>query len=377
MVKKIKILFVIGTRPELIKFLSLIILIKNKFSNFFRLKICLTGQHTDMLQRHLNEFGFFNTYALDNSDVDGYESSIIKIIQNLKIILNSFSPDYLVVQGDTNSAMIGSMVGHMNKIKVCHIEAGLRSNNIYSPWPEEINRRIISLYASFHFTPTKEASNCLLNEGVSKSNIFLTGNTIVDAYKIIFSMKNFLDQDKIFMNKYDIDLSKEFILITCHRRENIDSSIKNIFDSINLISKKNKINIIFPVHANPSIQKNTKVFLNNKNVFLIPPLEYNLFLYLLYKSKFVISDSGGVQEECTIIGKPILIIRDTTERPEVLIHNGVLVGSNKSKIIKECDKLINDAKYYSKKSIKNTFFGKGNSGDKILNILKKDYDKKD
>ena len=351
-----KVDFVLGTRPEAIKLAPLIQ--KFKKSSKFKVKIILSGQHDEMIEQVMEVFNLkadidFRLLQTCNS-INELSS---KIIRELGVIFSSDIPDLVFVQGDTSTALSGGLAAFFSKIPIAHIEAGLRTNNLFSPFPEEANRRIISQIATLHFAPTKLAVQNLRNYGISK-NVYLSGNTVIDA------LNQFKNLEKInTLKKLNIEKGK-YILITVHRRENWGESIKKISQSILDILEKNKdLKFVFPCHKNPLIRNSFKEFLSfNKNVLLIEPLPYLEFIYLMKFARIVLTDSGGIQEEAATLGKPTIILRDSTERPEVLDKgNAVLAGNDPKKIASFANSIMLDEFKYESMSRKIDDFGKGES----------------
>lgn len=354
--------FIIGTRPEAIKLAPLII--KFSESKKFEVKIILTGQHAEMINQVMKLFNIKvdkNLKILDKcNSLDEISSEIIR---EMGILFKKNSSDIVFVQGDTTTALSGALSAFHNKIPIAHVEAGLRTNNLFTPFPEEANRRIISQIASLHFAPTKLAKENLINSGI-RQNIFLTGNTVVDALSMALKINK-----KNFFNEFNIEENK-YIIATVHRRENWGLSISNIALSFLKIIEKNKeYKMILPLHKNPLVRDPLKKILGEqKNIYLVEPIPYLDFIYLLKYSKLVITDSGGIQEEAATLGIPSIILRDSTERPEVICQgNGILVGTNPKKIIDETNNLLSNSKKYKSMSNKINDFGDGKSSELIFN----------
>ena len=373
MIKKILIIF--GTRPEAIKLAKLIkILKKNKK---FNVKVCVTGQHNEMLHQVLKLFKIKPDY---NFKVMKTNQSLnllgSKILEKVNTVLIKYRPDILLVHGDTTTAYISSLAAFQNKVKIGHIEAGLRTHNLKFPYPEEFNRKSIGTMADLHFTPTTNATLNLINENISKNLIIKTGNTIVDtlnySIKILYSNSNLLKRVK--KNFSFINYKKKLIVVTAHRRENYGNGIKNICLALKEIVKKNKnIQIIYPVHLNPKVAGVVKKYLSNvSNIFLLQPLDYFSFIYLMKVSHLILTDSGGIQEEAPTFKKPVLVLRNETERPEAKnCGAAIMVGTNKYKIIRFTSLLINNKKFYKKiTKIKNPY-GDGKATERIVKKLKK------
>ncbi len=364
--------FVLGTRPEAIKLAPLILEFKK--NEKVKINIVLSGQHEDMIRSVMDMFDLkedINLNILRRSI--SLDQSISLILSELSIFLDDIKPDIVFVQGDTVTAFAGALAAFLKRIPVAHVEAGLRTENIYSPFPEEANRRMISQITSLHFPPTKIAFKNLSNNGINK-NVFISGNTVVDALNIVSKKIN-------HPNIKNFDIYKEkYILTTVHRRENWGNPIRNIAKGIQNIAAKNKnLKFLIPMHKNPSVRVPLVDLLGkNKNILLIEPLPYPEFILTLKHSIIVLTDSGGIQEEAHTLGKPTLILRDSTERPEVLIEgNAVLVGNDSKRIEKEFNNLIkNSDRFKSSKKNLNTF-GDGNSSEfileKTIEFLKKEF----
>lgn len=374
-----KVLAVFGTRPEAIKMAPLI---KEflKFPEQFETKVCITAQHREMLDQVLNFFEISPDYDLDlmkpNQNLYTLTSDIIV---GLKPILEEFKPDYVFVHGDTTTSMASSLAAFYSGAKVCHIEAGLRTHNMYSPFPEEMNRCVTGVIANLHFSPTETSKNNLLVENKKNDNIIVTGNTVIDA--LLYSVKKVNDvtylDSEIEMLKNIIDSSKKLILVTGHRRENHGEGFINICEAlIELSIQHEAIQIIYPVHLNPNVQEPVYKLLNNiSNIKLINPLAYPAFIWLMNQSYIIITDSGGVQEEAPSLGKPVLVMRDTTERPEAVDAGTVLlVGTNKCKIVDETNKLLIDSKLYAYRCHLHNPYGDGNACSRIVNYLKNSFE---
>lgn len=361
----IKVLFIFGTRPEAIKLAPVIKELNKDLSNF-NVKVCITSQHRSMLDEVLKVFEIKPDYDLNlmknNQSLSYITSQVLVGIEKVLIIEG---PDLLLVQGDTSTAMAASIAAFYLKVKIGHVEAGLRTSNKFSPFPEEINRRMISIIADLHFAPTENAKNNLLKEGVNDNNIFVTGNTIIDA---LFWITN-KNKGNI---KFKFNKKSRIILVTAHRRENFGKGLENICQALKRIAQlKDDVEIVYPVHLNPNVNNMVRRILSGiKRIHLIEPLDYESFSQLINQSYLILSDSGGIQEEAPSLGKPVLVLRNTTERPEA-IETGTakLVGTNIDRIVNETQRLLNDKNAYKKmSSIKNPF-GDGKSSAKIKNII--------
>ena len=372
-----KVLLVFGTRPEAIKMAPLV----KEFEkhNDVESKVCVTAQHREMLDQVLDMFEIVPDYDLNlmKPGQDLYDITS-NVLLGMKDVLSDFAPDVVLVHGDTTTTSATSLGAFYQKIKVGHVEAGLRTGDIYSPWPEEANRQITGILANYHFAPTTTSRDNLLRENKSKEGILVTGNTVIDAL--------FLALDKIEQNKelkaniesnfdnlkFNIHNSK-LILVTGHRRENFGQGFINICEALKTLAINNPdIDIVYPVHLNPNVQKPVKELLSDvSNIHLIAPLQYETFLYLMSKSYFIITDSGGVQEEAPSLGKPVLVMRDTTERPEALEAGTVkLVGTDSEMIIKEAQLLLDDDVEYEKMSKAHNPYGDGKACEKIVKFIK-------
>jgi UDP-N-acetylglucosamine 2-epimerase (non-hydrolysing) len=365
-----KILFLFGTRPEAIKMAPLIDVF-SKDKNY-SVKVGITAQHREMLDQVISFFNIKIDYDLNimkpNQTLHQLTSDLISKITN-EILLNE-TFDYVFVQGDTTTVLAGTLSAFYQKIKVVHIEAGLRSGNMHSPFPEEANRVLTSKLAEFHFCPTENSKHNLISENISK-NVYVVGNTVIDALFLGLEKVKLANQELLFKKFNSIDFDKKIILVTCHRRENFGKPFEEICSAIMEIALKNKnIEIVFPVHLNPNIQKNAKLLLKANNIKLINPLDYPDLIWIMDKSYFILTDSGGIQEEAPSLGKPVLVLREVTERTEgVVAGTAILVGSSKDKIISEAFKLLNDNKYYNEISLASNPYGDGKTSEKIKLIL--------
>jgi len=377
-----KILFIFGTRPEAIKVAPVINKLKKENHNW-KVGVCLTAQHREMLDQVLNIFNIKLDYDLNimkqNQDLYDITSNILI---NIKNVLNDFQPDLVLVHGDTTTTFVSSLAAFYKKIEVGHIEAGLRTGDIYYPFPEEANRKLTTSLAKYHFAPTIIAKENLLNEGVKEENIIVTGNTGIDAlFLALNKIKKNKNLEKKIINKFSSTFSildSQFILVTAHRRESFGKGFINICEAIKeLAIKYPKIKFIYPVHLNPNVKRPVKEILSNiKNIFLIEPLEYLEFVYLMSKSYLILTDSGGIQEEAPSLGKPVLVMRDITERVEALEAGTVkLVGTDKSRIIKEVSRLIEDKNEYDKMSKAVNPYGDGKASERIAKFLKEKFEK--
>ena len=377
-----KVLLVFGTRPEAIKMAPLVKAFQEQ-NNFFDTKICVTGQHREMLDQVLHLFEIKTDFDLDvmcpNQDL--YDVTC-QILQGMKEVFSRYRPDIVFVHGDTTTTFTVSLAAFYEKIDVAHIEAGLRTNNIYSPWPEEANRKLTSQLTTYHFAPTQQSQNNLLRENIASEKIIVTGNTVIDA---LLFMQNKLETNKDFraqVKKSIVDKgfdpeASEFILVTGHRRENFGQGIINICSALKTIAlERPRLNIVYPVHLNPNVFKPVNDLLGHiKNVFLIEPLQYEEFIYLMSLAKLIITDSGGVQEEAPSLGKPVLVMRDTTERPEAVEAGTVkLVGTSLVGIVSATSELLDNQSVYDKMAKAHNPYGDGKACDRIIHFMKKCYE---
>ncbi len=364
-----KLLFVFGTRPEAIKMAPIIL--EAKRNSNFEVIVCITGQHREMIDQVLKLFEIKPDIDLNimlpNQTLSGITS---RVISEMEKVLKKIKSDLVLIQGDTTTVMATGLVCFYNRIPIAHIEAGLRSYNIRSPFPEELNRRIVNLFSEYNFAPTKRAFDALKREGIDENKIFLVGNTVIDS--MLYILKQPVPQlvDEL-MSRIG---NKKIILVTAHRRENFGDRIINICNGLKrLIERNNDIAIVYPVHFNPNIRE--PVFNNLSNlerVHLIEPVEYNVLVHLMKRSYIVITDSGGIQEEAPTLGKPVLIMRTETERPEG-IEAGVakLIGPFEGKIIEETEKLLKNEIEYKNMAKAINPYGDGTAAEKIVNILMK------
>jgi len=367
-----KALIVFGTRPEAIKMAPVVKAFKE--SNDFETKVCVTAQHREMLDQVLAFFDIVPDYDLDLMKPNQNLYNLTgEIINGLKPVLEEFNPDFVFVHGDTTTTMAGSIAGFYSGAKVCHVEAGLRTFNKYAPFPEEINRQLTGRIADFHFAPTKQSKQNLIDENVDEDSILVTGNTVIDALLDGVEKVKSIDNDQINMLKEIVNYNKDFILVTGHRRENHGEGFLNICKALKVIAEQNDVQIIYPVHLNPNVQKPVNEILSDvENIDLITPLPYEAFLWLMERSKLIITDSGGVQEEAPSLGKPVLVMRETTERPEAVEAGTViLVGTNVDKIVSEANALLQDAEKYERMSKLHNPYGDGQASKRIVEFLSK------
>ena len=380
-----KIMLVFGTRPEAIKMAPLVKELQ-KYPESFRTIVCVTGQHREMLDQVLHIFGVVPDYDLDimKQGQDLYDVTA-KVLTGMRDVLKEVQPDIVLVHGDTTTSTASALAAFYQQIPVGHIEAGLRTHDIYSPWPEEMNRLITGRIATYHFSPTPLSRQNLLDEGVKETSVFVTGNTVIDAlYMVVDKIKKneLLDkelEDILLSSGYDVNRlknGKKIVLITGHRRENFGDGFIAICSAIKALKQKYpNVDFVYPMHLNPNVRKPIhEVFgqdlSNLGNMFFIEPLEYLSFIYLMEKSNIVLTDSGGIQEEAPGLGKPVLVMRDTTERPEALEAGTVkLVGTDYETILSEVSKLLDDEAYYECMSKAVNPYGDGMACNRIVRSI--------
>jgi UDP-N-acetylglucosamine 2-epimerase (non-hydrolysing) len=366
-------LIVFGTRPEAIKMAPLVTEFK-KFPDQFDTRVCVTAQHREMLDQVLDFFEIKPDYDLDLMKPNQNLYTITSdIILSLKSVLEDFKPDFVYVHGDTTTTMATSIAAFYSGAKICHIEAGLRTNDKLSPFPEEINRQVTGRIADYHFAPTKKSKENLLLENVNFNNVFVTGNTVIDA--LLYSSNKIKDykSKELESLKTKIDFKKKIILVTGHRRENHGDGFIEICKALKTIAINNSnTEIIYPVHLNPNVKEPVyKILSDIENIKLIEPLSYPSFVWLMNQSYLIITDSGGVQEEAPSLGKPVLVMRNNTERPEAVDAGTViLVGTDKVKIINECQKLLENSLLYEEMSVLNNPYGDGKACERIVETIK-------
>ena len=383
-------MLVFGTRPEAIKMAPLV----KKFqeSTDFQTIVCVTAQHREMLDQVLDIFEIKPDFDLNimKQGQDLYDVTS-RVMLGLRDVLNEVNPDIVLVHGDTTTSMAAALAAFYKQIPVAHIEAGLRTNDIYSPWPEEMNRRMTGRIATYHLAPTELSRKNLLKENVDNQNIVITGNTVIDAlFWVVNKIKNDVNlaetlKNNIKENGYDIDRQKKIVLITGHRRENFGNGFKNICCAIRDLSiKYPNVDFVYPMHLNPNVRKPiSEIFgidVKNKthenqfsnNAFFIEPLDYLNFVFLMEKADIILTDSGGIQEEAPSLGKPVLVMRNNTERPEALDAGTVkLVGTDYNKIVHEVSELLDNENSYKTMSQATNPYGDGLACERIVNFMKK------
>lgn len=376
--KRKKIMLVFGTRPEAIK-LAPVVYALNKLPSYFKTVICVTAQHRQMLDQVLELFSIKPDYDMNLMTKNQSLLDITaRTIEGLKAILQKEMPDMIIVQGDTTAAFSSALAAFYFKIPISHIEAGLRTHKKYQPFPEEKNRHLISVLSDYNFAPTMMAKENLIHEGVPSSKIWVTGNTVIDALFIMLEKqkkKAALQKIETYFKKkwnFSQDTYKKMILVTGHRRESFGGGFKEICRALKAIAKKNPdTSIVYPVHLNPNVRVPVFDALGLcHNIYLIDPLEYEHFIFLMNKCRFILTDSGGIQEEAISLGKPLLIIRHVTERLEgVIVGAAKLTGTQANIIISEVQKLLCDDVAYQKMVVKKNPYGDGRSAKRIVQIM--------
>ncbi len=382
-----KIMLVFGTRPEAIKMAPLVKAFQKDTDNFQTI-VCVTGQHREMLDQVLDIFEITPDYDLNimKQGQDLYDVTA-RVLTGLRDVLKESHPDIVLVHGDTTTSMAAALAAFYQQIPVGHVEAGLRTHNIYSPWPEEINRQLTGRIATYHFAPTPLSKRNLLAEGVAEEQIFVTGNSVIDAlYWVVDKIKQSTKLQKelesvLYKANYDVrrlDSGRKLVLITGHRRENFGEGFISMCKAIKTLTEKYPdVDFVYPMHLNPNVRRPIhEVFGEDlsdlSNMFFIEPLEYLSFVYLMEKSTLVLTDSGGIQEEAPGLGKPVLVMRDTTERPEALEAGTVkLVGTDYNKIVREVSLLLDDTAYYEEMSKAVNPYGDGWACKRIVETLSK------
>ncbi len=370
---KRKNLIIFGTRPEAIKMAPLVKAFKRNPA--FETKVCVTAQHREMLDQVLDFFEISPDFDLNlmRPGQNLYNLTAL-IITSLKDVLEAYKPDFVYVHGDTTTTMAASIAAFYSGAKVCHVEAGLRTFNKYAPFPEEVNRTVTGHIADYHFAPTQTSFDNLLNEGIKNEAITITGNTVIDALFESITRVEKLKSSALKELKDQLDLTKRTVLVTGHRRENHGQGFINICRALKKIAETfDDVQIVYPVHLNPKVQEPVYELLGNlPNIKLIDPLAYPEFVWLMNQSYLVITDSGGVQEEAPSLGKPVLVMRETTERPEAIEAGTViLVGTDTKKIVDEAKKLLNNKEHYEMMSTLHNPYGDGKACERIISYIEK------
>lgn len=343
--------------------------------NMLDVRVCVTAQHRQMLDQVLRIFGIAPDYDLDimraGQDITDVTA---RVIDGMRGVLRNFRPDIVLVHGDTTTSFGAGLAAYYEKISVGHVEAGLRTGNIYSPWPEEMNRRLTGSIANLHFAPTENARNNLLREGVAGNTIHVTGNTVIDA---LFHVVKRLEVDTELRMRFEeqfsyLDSSKRLILVTGHRRENFGEAFENICHALKTLSVRGDVEIIYPVHLNPHVQEPVhRILAGTTSVFLADPLEYLPFVFLMNRAHLILTDSGGIQEEAPSLGKPVLVMRNETERPEAIEAGTVKLVGTDERIVTEAGRLLDDPVEYERMSRAHNPYGDGNAAARIAALVSK------
>lgn len=375
-VKYKKILVVFGTRPEAIKMSPVVkrLMLAGKCEVI----VCVTGQHRGLLDQVLKLFSILPDVDLDIMRSDQTLESVTEaVLQGVSRIIRERNPDLILVHGDTTTAFAAALAGFYNKVPVGHVEAGLRTGNINAPWPEEMNRRFVGQLASLHFAPTPNSRENLLKEQISGERIWVTGNTVIDALLDIvakISTEPGLVDELLIAMPWLRDTGRKVILVTGHRRENFGQGIQSVCRALKRVAAEHDVDVVYPVHPNPNVMRPVHELLDGvPNIHLVPPMDYLPFVILMSRAHIILTDSGGVQEEAPSLGKPVLVMRDTTERPEAVTAGTVrLVGVDECKIFEEASRLLTDTSYYAAMSTAHNPYGDGHSSERIMRILEGD-----
>lgn len=368
-----KVLTVFGTRPEAIKMAPLVKALDQ--DNRFDSSVCVTAQHREMLDQVLELFSITPDYDLNiMKPGQGLHDIAASILTKLRVVLQESTPDVVLVHGDTATTFFAALAAFYEQIPVGHVEAGLRTGNLYSPWPEEANRQLTAVLTKWHFAPTENSKNNLLKENIALENITVTGNTVIDA---LFLAKEKIDNSTELQQELDsqftfLNHNKKMILVTGHRRENFGEGFESICESLSSIAKSYPdVQIVYPVHLNPNVREPVnRVLADTDNIFLIEPLQYLPFIHLMNLSHIILTDSGGIQEEAPSLGKPVLVMRDTTERPEAVEAGTVkLVGTDQNNIVSAVSQLLDDENEYKKMSFAHNPYGDGKACQRIMDAL--------
>jgi UDP-N-acetylglucosamine 2-epimerase (non-hydrolysing) len=371
--KKYRIMIVFGTRPEAIKMAPIVAVIRRDLS--IDLRVCVTGQHRQMLDQVLALFEIVPDYDLSLMRPGQTLTELTQnVLSGMERVLQEWRPDMLLVHGDTTTTFGASLAAYYQRIPVGHVEAGLRTGDIYSPWPEEINRCMVGTIAALHFAPTESSRDNLLRENIKLSQIFVTGNTVIDSLLNISSriegnadLQAELEARFSFLNS-----RRKLILVTGHRRENFGAGFESICHGLAELANRSDVQIVYPVHLNPNVQEPVLRILGEaKNIHLIAPQDYLPFVYLMKRSMIILTDSGGIQEEAPSLGKPVLVMRENTERPEAVVAGTVkLVGTNSRKLVSSATTLLDNPSIYQQMTANANPYGDGQSAERIVNILR-------
>jgi UDP-N-acetylglucosamine 2-epimerase len=370
-IKKPRILTVCGTRPEAIKLAPIVhaALAEDRVEHH----LCVTAQHRQMLDQVLDVFGLSPDSDLDiMKPGQSLDSVAAAVLNGVGQVMDAWKPDWVIVQGDTTTAFGAALAGYHRQVKVAHVEAGLRTGNLYSPWPEEGNRRLIGQLATIHFPPTESAANNLRREGFPESRIEVTGNSVIDALRWVADK---VTSDTALADRFAfLNPDRRLILVTGHRRENFDGGLERVCQALAEIAKRADVEILYPVHLNPIVQETARQLLaSSPNVHLIPPQDYLPFVYLMRRATLIVTDSGGIQEEAPGLGKPVLVTRDTTERPEAIeAGTARLIGTSSEALIASVNELLDDASVYAAMAQAKNPFGDGHAAGRIIGRLLKE-----
>lgn len=367
----VKVLIVIGTRPEAIKLFPLIHALEA--DSRFESRVCVTGQHREMVEEVLKIAAIEPDHDLRlMRPGQSLDALTARLLETVGAVLDAESPDWVVLQGDTTTAMAAALAAHYRRLRVCHVEAGLRSGDIYNPWPEEVNRKIIGTIAALHCTPTPTSARCLVQENANPASIHVTGNTIIDA--LLWITNRLCESPELAAGLAGAEarfVGRRIIGVTSHRRENFGDGMRNIASAIKRLAARDDVAIVFPVHPNPNVREIMLAELSGlDNVMLIEPLDYPHFVRLVGISHFLLTDSGGVQEEAPALGKPVLVMRETTERMEgVQSGSAKLVGTDVNRIVTEAGRLLDDRQAYDAMARAPNPFGDGRASERIVELL--------
>ncbi|CAK7021740.1 MAG: non-hydrolyzing UDP-N-acetylglucosamine 2-epimerase [Bilophila wadsworthia] len=368
-----KILSVFGTRPEAIKMAPVVKALAEDPS--FDAKVCVTAQHRQMLDQVLELFAIQPDFDLDLMKADQTLGDITgNVLHGMEGIFAQWQPDMVLVHGDTTTTLAAALSSYYAKVPVGHVEAGLRTGDKYSPWPEEMNRHLAGALADVHFSPTEKARENLLHEGIAPESIHVTGNTVIDA---LLTVEERIRSDADLRGRLErhfpfLDPQKYLVLVTGHRRENFGSGFENICQAIATLARRDDVQVVYPVHLNPHVQEPVRRILSDlSNVFLLKPQDYLSFVYLMHRCTLVLTDSGGIQEEAPSLGKPVLVMRDTTERPEALeAGTALLVGTDRARIVREVSRLLDAPEAYRTMAEAHNPYGDGTAARRIATFLK-------
>jgi len=367
-----KILLVFGTRPEAIKMAPVAKALARTAN--IDARVCVTAQHREMLDQVLHLFEINPDYDLDlMRPGQGLTEITVGVLEGLRSVLEDFTPDLVLVHGDTTTTLATSLAAYYQRIPVGHVEAGLRTGNIYSPWPEEINRKVAGAITRLHFAPTERSRSNLRAEGISDAHIHVTGNTVIDALlDVVRMLETDLPQSAAFDNRFELDSGRRMILVTGHRRESFGDGFARICDALVKIAEREDVQVIYPVHLNPNVKGPVEARLGRTpRVQLIPPQDYLPFVHLMRRAHVILTDSGGVQEEAPSLGKPVLVMRDTTERPEAVEAGTVqLVGTDAELIVAQISRLLDSPSAYETMAHAHNPYGDGQAAPRILRAIR-------